>query len=163
MSNVGGGLRQGRQSIDATSAGSVHRHSPPPFVDRCCVVARVSRAIFLASAGLFSNDHSRADLPLAGTGGLLVVNINQRPSPHACLLPVLLDRHHTLCPVSATTATTRRQLRCFSCACLDLQIGDMLSSTPRTHPVIHSQGISAAVLAGLTRECCGQGLARRHY
>jgi hypothetical protein len=117
MSNVKGGLRQGRQSIDATSAGGVYRHSPPPFVDRCCVVAKVARAISLASAGLFSNDHSRADLPLAGTGRLLVVNINQpvqRPSPDTCPPPVLLERHHTFCPVSAIAATARRQLRRFS-------------------------------------------------
>jgi hypothetical protein len=161
MSNVGGGLRQGSQSIDATSAESVYRHSPPPFVDRCCVVAKVARAILLASAGLFSNDHSRADLPLAGTGGLLVVNINQRHSRDACLPPVFAGAaaHSSsrLCKCSHSEAAAAVFL-----ACLAVQIGDMLSSTPRTHPVVHSQGTSAAVLAGLTRECYGQGLARRH-
>lgn len=35
-------------------------------------------AVSLASAGLFSNDHSRADLPLAGAGALLVLDFNQR-------------------------------------------------------------------------------------
>ena len=117
MDNVGGGLRQGRQSIDATSAGRVSRQSPPPFVDRCCVVAKVARAVSLASAGLFSNDHSRADLPLAGTGELLVVNINQRLSREPSLPPVLLELlkpQRTVHPVSATATAIMRQLRCSS-------------------------------------------------
>lgn len=93
MSNVVGRLRQRSQSIDATSAGGVSRNSPPPFIDRWFVVAKVAlvaRAIALASAALFSNDHSRVDLPLAGAGGLLVVNINQRPAREGSLPPVLL-------------------------------------------------------------------------
>ena len=117
MSNVEGGLRQSSQSIDATSAGGVYRHSPPPFVDRCCVVAKVARAVSLASAGLFSNDHSRVDLPLAGAGGLLVVNISQRPSREGSLPPVLLELlkpQRTVHPVSATATAIMRQLRCSS-------------------------------------------------
>ena len=154
MSNVVGVLRQRSRSIDATSARDVSRHSPPPFIDRWCVVARVAlvaRAISLASAALFSNDHSRVDLPLAGAGGLLVVNINQRPSRDACLPPVLLERPRTLRPVSAT-ATARAAAVVFLVS-LALQIGGMLSSTPpRTHPVVHSQGTGVAEFVGLTRE-----------
>jgi hypothetical protein len=86
-------------------------HSPPPFFDRCCVVAKVARAVPLASAALFSNDHSRADLPLACTGWLLVVNINQRLSRERSPPPVLLKPQHALRPVSAT-ATAMLQLRC---------------------------------------------------
>ena len=92
----------------------VPAHSPPPFFDRCCVVAKVARAVPqvpLASAALFSNDHSRADLPLACTGWLLVVNIDQRLSRERSPPPVLLKPQHALRPVFKT-ATAMLQLRC---------------------------------------------------
>ena len=135
-------------------------HSPPPFVDRCCVVAKVARAMALASAALFSNDHSRADLPLACTGWLLVVNINQRLSRERSPPPVLLKPQHALRPVSATATaimqrlqrlervfreprSPRREVCSHSC---------LRCSTPRTHPVVHFQDTSVAALAGLTSE-----------
>lgn len=112
----------GRQSIDATSLCwrclSISRHSPPPFVDRCCVVAKVARAISLASAALFSNNHSRADLPLAGAGGLLVVNINQRLSPEPSLPPVLVKPQHALSSRLCNSHSNDAQLRCSARASL---------------------------------------------
>jgi hypothetical protein len=119
MSNVVGRLRQ-RSSSEAVSRSMprllemslVPPHSPPPFFDRCCVVAKVARAVPLASAALFSNDHSRADLPLACTGWLLVVNINQRLSRERSPPPVLLKPQHALRPVFATATAMRLQLRC---------------------------------------------------
>lgn len=111
MSNVGRRFAS-TQSVDRCHVcwgmSLVTRHHR--WLDRCSVVAKVAlvaRAISLASGGLFSNDHSRVDLPLAGAGGLLVVNINQRPSREASLSPVFLKPQHTLRAVSATATAMR--------------------------------------------------------
>ena len=100
MSNVGGGLRQRSQSIDEgmprlLGMSLVARHHR--WLDRCSVVAKVAlvaRAISLASGGLFSNDHSRVDLPLAGAGG------------HACCQhqPTAISRGLSIARLTEATA-----------------------------------------------------------
>jgi hypothetical protein len=105
---------------------------------RSCLAAA---AVSLASARLFSNDHSRADLPLATAGHLLVVNVDQRHPPRPPPPVLLKPQLRTLRPTIAT-------------AVAEMAADDVF---PTQRPALRAQALPSS------RASCGPALARRHY